>query len=52
MIQLPQMDEQGLKVIIMDNCNTHKSNTIRELIEDEGVCLLLSCLKHDIKEAL
>jgi transposase len=40
--QLPQMDERGLKVVIIDNCSTHKSNTLRELIEDQGMHFLLS----------
>jgi transposase len=38
--QLPQMDEQGLKVVVMDNCSIHKSNALREPIEDEGIHLV------------
>jgi transposase len=45
--QLPQMEEQGLKVVVMDNWSTHKSNALRELIEDQGMHILLSCLTSD-----
>ena len=41
--QLPQMDEHSLKVVVMDNCSTHKSIALRELIEDQGMYSSLSC---------
>ena len=31
------MDEQGLKVIVVDNCSTHKSIALREVIEEQGM---------------
>lgn len=35
--QLPQMEEHGLKVIIVDNCSTHKSVALRDIIEDQDM---------------
>jgi hypothetical protein len=44
------MEERGLKVIIVDNCNTHKSVALRDLIEDQGLLYsLLSYLTCDLK---
>ena len=39
--QLPQMEERALKVIVMDNCSTHKSAALHELIEDQGMLHVL-----------
>jgi transposase len=47
--QLPQMEERGLKVIVVDNCNTHKSIALRDLIEDQGMHLLLSYATCDLR---
>ena len=47
LFQLPQMEERGLRVVIMDNCSIHKSNALRELIEDQGMHFLLLSLTCD-----
>jgi hypothetical protein len=39
------MEEQGLRVIAMDNCGIHKSNALRELVEDEGMHLVLYLMR-------
>jgi len=31
------MEERGLKVIVVDNCSTHKSIALRDLIEEQGM---------------
>jgi|SRR5712672_3506866 hypothetical protein len=50
--QLPQMDERALRVIVMDNCSTHKSTALRELIEDQGTLILPLCAMCDAEDVL
>ena len=40
-IQLPEMNPypQPGSVLVMDNCNTHKSDTVHEAVEAAGMLL-------------
>jgi transposase len=40
------MEERGLKVIVVDNCSTHKSIALRNLIEEQGMHL---CFESDTR---